>query len=189
MDKETTGQETAEVIEPKADETPETPETVETPEAEEQTEVKETPQAEADTKDEPEDNEDSEEKPVEETPEEDDTVVKELDSVKEHLKKEQKKVEDLKSQVKGLESVISTIVDAKIKDIPKEYHMLIPEGSLVSRLDWINKAEASGLFKKQANPEVEIGKPLNLGNKKEKAVANQSPQQKLSNYFSNFYSK
>lgn len=176
-----------ETAEPEVTETEVAPEQVETQKEtetiESKTEIEET--ATEEIKEESTETEKPEEKP------EDDVVdsTKELDLIQGKYKAEQKKVEDLKNQVKGLEAVVSTIVDAKLKDIPKEYHALIPEGSLSNKLEWINKAETSGLFKKAEIKDVEIGKPLNLGNKNEKANSNSTAQQKLSNYFSNFYSK
>jgi Na+-transporting NADH:ubiquinone oxidoreductase subunit NqrC len=194
---ETTETETTETVE--TTETPETKteETVETPETATDTETTETVE---ETKEETTTETDTEEEtPEDETPADEDTEDEEQDdksddkseitALTKKYKAEQKKVESLKSQVKGLETVVSSIIDAKMSDIPKEYHALIPEGNMVSKLEWINKAEVSGLFAKKANPDVEIGKPLNLGDKRAKATSNATAQQKLSNYFSNLYSK
>jgi restriction endonuclease S subunit len=105
------------------------------------------------------------------------------------IKKEQKKVEALKEQVKTLEAVVSGLVEAKLKEIPEEFHALIPEGDSASKLAWITKAEETGIFKKSVTPNVEIGKPLTLGNPKERANDNLTAQQKLSNYFSQYFAK
>lgn len=174
-----------EIIETKVDETPET---VETPK---QDEPKEADKEEKPTETE-ETKEESKETVKDAEPEkepETDESAKDIESLKGKVKSEQKKVETLKSQVKDLEAVVSSILDAKLKDIPKEYHGLIPESGLAGKLDWINKAEASGLFKKSEPKNVEIGKPLKLGEKHTKAQSNLDAQQKLSNYFSNLYSK
>ena len=187
MPEETTQTETVETTETETVETTETEtpenkteETVEKPETETVEETKE----------------DSTEEETDETPEDkpadngeesktNDEMVK-LDS---KYKAEVKKVESLKGQVKELETVVKAILDAKVADIPKEYKTLIPEGNVTKQLEWVNKAEASGLFKKPEVKDVEIGKPLDLGNKNEKANSNLTAQQKLSNYFSNHFSK
>lgn len=183
---ETTETETKDTPETKTEDTVETPadETTETA-----TEQKEETQTEDTTTDETTETTEDEVEPEDtEDTETDDKSVKELGTVKGQLKKEQKKVDGLKDQVKGLETVVSEIIDAKMLSIPEEFHALVPEGNMVAKLAWINKAEGSGLFNKKGNPDVEIGKPLNLGNKNEKATSNTTAQQKLSNYFSNFYS-
>lgn len=191
MDVETTQTETTtENIE-----TPETnvEETVETPEVETVETKEETTVPVEETKNETVETTEPEEK--EETPEDitadekETTDNDELSKLESKYKAEAKKVESLKNQVKDLEAVVKGILDAKVAGIPKEYKSLIPEGSLTKQLDWINKAEASGLFKKSEPKDVEIGKPLNLGRKNEKANSNQTAQEKLSNYFSDFYSK
>jgi hypothetical protein len=189
-----TAPETTETPEDKTEETVETPDTETVETKEETTETAEETKEETTTETEetietPEDEDDSDD----ETDEDDDTTAdesaKEVSKLKGQVKKEQKKVEALKGQVKGLEKVVSDIIESKMKTIPDEYHALVPEGNMVSKLEWINKAEQSGLFKAKANPDVEIGKPLNLGNKNEKATSTATAQQKLSNYFSNLYSK
>lgn len=110
-------------------------------------------------------------------------------TLKTQLKKEQDKVASYKEQVKNYEKVISSLVENKLKQIPEEYHALVPEGDSVSTLDWLNKAEESGIFNKAETPDIEIGKPLKAGNPKEKAQSNLTAQQKISNYFSNYFRK
>lgn len=199
--------ETAETAETEITET-ETVETKETPEVKTEETVETTQETETDKESKTEIEETTEIKETETEPEKptetetDEDVVdvdallddikdkdKQVSTLSTKFKQEQKKVELLKGQVDGLEAVVSGLIDTKMQTIPEEYHNLIPDGNLISKLDWMNKAEASGLFSAKKNPNVEIGKPLNLGNKDEKANSNTSAQQKLSNYFSNFYNK
>jgi seryl-tRNA synthetase len=71
-----------------------------------------------------------------------------------------KKFEERSTQ---LETVIKSMVDTKLKDIPAEFHDLLPANlSAEQTLDWLNKAETKGLFKK-AEPQ-DIGKPFNHSN-------------------------
>lgn len=106
------------------------------------------------------------------------------------FKKEQVKSAKLKDKVKSLESVVSGLVQSKLKDVPEEFHALIPDGDSVSKLNWLSKAEETGLFKKKDTaPQVEIGKPLELGNPDEKSGSKITGQQKLANYFSNHFKK
>ncbi|MFL0442049.1 hypothetical protein [Bacillus subtilis] len=104
------------------------------------------------------------------------------------LKKSEAKVDDLKTQVKSLSTVVESLVENKVKAIPEEFHGLIPDGDAVSKLAWITKAEESGLFTKQ-ELNVEIGKPLELTQADPKAVSKMSPQQKMSHYFSQAFSR
>ncbi|MGE6629603.1 hypothetical protein [Bacillus sp. NPDC077027] len=170
--------------------------TTETQSEEKVVETTETPETKVDPENEPEEN--SEVTDSEQEPEKEEEIeplqdeAKEKDKLTGQIKKEQGKVDALKDQVKSLESVVQTILDTKMKGVPEELHGLIPEGDLVSRLEWINKAEQSGIFNKQEkekNPNVEIGKPLELNQKNAKDVAKLSPQQKMANYFGNLYNK
>lgn len=73
----------------------------------------------------------------------------------------QAKVATLESKATEYENVINSMVETKLAGIPADMHDLIPANLTVAeKLDWINKAEAKGLFKPKAN--VEIGKPTNV---------------------------
>jgi len=198
MPEETTQTETVETTETETVETTETEtpenkaeETVEKPETETVETKEETTETAEETK------EDSTKEETDETPEDTDADDAEESKTNDELvkldskyKAEVKKVESLKGQVKELESVVKTILDAKVAEIPKEFQALIPDGNVTKQLEWVNKAEASGLFKKPEVKDVEIGKPLELGNKDhQKANSNLTGQQKLANYFSNHFSK
>lgn len=143
------------------------------------------PTKDADKKDEPEDAVD-----VDELLENIKGKEDQISTLKTQIKKEQGKVEQLKDKVKTLESVVSGLVETKLKELPENLHALVPEGDSVAKLAWLNKAEESGIFNKQTKaPNVEIGKPMTLGNPNEKAESNLTAQQKLSNYFSNYFKK
>lgn len=63
------------------------------------------------------------------------------------------------------EGILNTIAEAKVEAIPEKFRALIPANlSLPQKLEWLNTAEATGLFKAQdepQTPQVEIGKPMN----------------------------
>lgn len=65
------------------------------------------------------------------------------------------------------ESILNGIIDAKLQEIPENLRELVPANlTIKERMDWLTKAEKSGVFKTNANPDVEIGKPLNPNNVK-----------------------
>ena len=68
-------------------------------------------------------------------------------------------------QIAEYEALLSTMVATKMDKVPAEYLDLIPTNmDIKQKLDWLNKAEAKGLFNKEVvtNPNVEIGKPMNV---------------------------
>lgn len=110
----------------------------------------------------------------------------------EQLKKEQKTVEGLKTQVKELETVVNTLFEAKLSEVDEKYHALVPDGDAVSKLAWLTKAEQTGLFTKEeqaveTDEHIEIGKPLTVTNPNDKAQSKLTAQQKIANYFGSLY--
>lgn len=86
------------------------------------------------------------------------------------------------------ETVLNTIVEAKLKEIPEDYKDLIPEGDLVKRLDWLGKASEKGLFGNKT--EKPIGKKTNTNTTAEKKQPeNLTPLQSMSNAFGDFFSQ
>lgn len=72
-----------------------------------------------------------------------------------------------KNLVSEYEGILNGIIDSKLQEIPENLRELVPANlSLKERMDWIAKAEKSGLFK-VSNPDIEIGKPLNPNNVKQ----------------------
>jgi hypothetical protein len=86
------------------------------------------------------------------------------DSVNEQLNTQKTLLQVQTNLVAEYEGVLNGIVDAKLADVPENVKGLIPQNvTLTEKLEWINKAEQSGIFK-VSNPDVEIGKPLNPKN-------------------------
>ena len=66
---------------------------------------------------------------------------------------------------KDIEELITKLVETKLGQVPEEYKELIPDNlDLTQKLNWLDKAEAKGLFNKveKKKPNVEIGKPMNI---------------------------
>jgi predicted RNase H-like nuclease (RuvC/YqgF family) len=100
------------------------------------------------------------------------TTTKELNTYKETAEK-------YENRVKELETVINSMLETKLKSIPKEFHDLIPENlTAEQKLEWISKAESKGIFTKKGVGE--IGKPMNHSNDKPKVdKAHMSPLEKI----------
>jgi DNA gyrase/topoisomerase IV subunit A len=78
--------------------------------------------------------------------------------------------EQYTSRVTELEGVIQSLVDAKLAEIPEDFHDLIPAGMTPEqKLSWITTAQAKGLFGTQPaqNPleQQPLGDPTNNNNK------------------------
>ncbi|WP_045514025.1 hypothetical protein [Bacillus amyloliquefaciens] len=115
---------------------------------------------------------------------------KELEAKKEQGKFEelyqntQKELETYKSyetRAKELESLITGMVESKLKSVPEEMHDLVPANLTAEQtLDWLNKAESKGLFGKPSAEPKEVGKPSNKSNEAPKVdKANLSPLDKI----------
>lgn len=86
------------------------------------------------------------------------TVSKENETLK-------KDIETKDTKIKEYEELINKLVETKLEQIPEEYKELIPDNlDLTQKLNWLDKAEAKGLFNKveKKKPNVEIGKPMNI---------------------------
>lgn len=65
------------------------------------------------------------------------------------------------TQVTEYEGILSSLIEAKLSDVPEELKGLVPENlSIKDKLDWIIKAEKTGIFG-GTKGNIEIGKPLN----------------------------
>jgi hypothetical protein len=70
------------------------------------------------------------------------------------------KYQDVEKRSQELESVVKSLLQTKLEAIPDEFHDLIPDNlSIEGKLDWINKAEAKGLFGKR--PQQPVGEMTN----------------------------
>lgn len=65
------------------------------------------------------------------------------------------------NSVNTYEATINSMVDTKLSTVPEQYRALVPANlSPVEKLDWINKAETTGLFgAKPTVVETPIGQP------------------------------
>lgn len=73
--------------------------------------------------------------------------------------------EKTKAELKEYEELVSNLIETKLKEVPEDYKELIPDNlSLKQKLNWLEKAEAKGLFNKEEKkkPNIEIGKPMNV---------------------------
>lgn len=73
--------------------------------------------------------------------------------------------EKQKAELKEYEELITNLIETKLKEVPEDFKELIPDNlTLKQKLNWLEKAEAKGLFIKEEKkkPNVEIGKPMNV---------------------------
>lgn len=73
--------------------------------------------------------------------------------------------EKTRAELKEYEDLVTNLIDTKLKDVPEDFKELIPDNlTLKQKLNWLEKAEAKGLFNKEEKkkPNVEIGKPMNV---------------------------
>lgn len=74
-------------------------------------------------------------------------------------------------RVEQLEGVIQTMVEAKLSEIPEDFHDIIPDGmSPEQKLQWISNAQAKGLFGAQTNPKEDQPLGDNTNNNGDKHV-------------------
>lgn len=74
-----------------------------------------------------------------------------------------------KNLVSEYEGIITGLIEAKMAEVPENLKELVPANlSLKERMDWLTKAEKSGIFKAN-NPDIEIGKPMNPNTVKQQA--------------------
>lgn len=56
------------------------------------------------------------------------------------------KYEKAQTELQGYEESLSKIAESKIEALPEAFKALVPEGSTQEKLDWLAKAEASGVL-------------------------------------------
>lgn len=85
-----------------------------------------------------------------------------LDTVKKELADAKAEITKTNETVKGYEELLNKMIEEKMKAIPEEYADLVPSNmTIVQQLEWLAKAEAKNLFRKDKNAlNVEIGKPM-----------------------------
>lgn len=87
--------------------------------------------------------------------------VEALNSEVTNLKNE---VADKDAQIQEYETLVGNMVESKMNQVPADLKDLIPDNmDLKQKLAWLEKAEAKGIFNKEAKkkPNVEVGKPMN----------------------------
>lgn len=160
-------------------------------------------------KEEPAEKEESTEGKEETSPEEAEpsvdveALLKDIDSKDEQVKtlsteleKIQGTADSYKAEIKALtdktasyEAVITQLIEAKMANVPEDMAELVPAGDVVQKLEWLNKAEAKGLFGR-ANPQVEIGKQMRVHKENPRDLQRGlTATQKMSNSFGNYFRK
>lgn len=88
--------------------------------------------------------------------------LEEANNTIETMKKDAEKKDAV---IQEYEQLLTNLVDTKIKQLPDKYKDLLPDNlDLKQKLSWLDKAEEKGLFKveEKKNPNIEIGKPMNI---------------------------
>ena len=91
--------------------------------------------------------------------------AKEVETLTATVETMKAEAEKTKAELKEYEELVSNLIETKLKEVPEDYKELIPDNlSLKQKLNWLEKAEAKGLFNKEEKkkPNVEIGKPMNV---------------------------
>ena len=72
------------------------------------------------------------------------------------------KIEKATATITEYETLLTNLVDEKIKKIPEDLQDLVPTNmTLTQKLEWVTKAESKNLFKEKKNIDgVEIGKSI-----------------------------
>lgn len=97
--------------------------------------------------------------------------------------------EKAQEELHKYESSLTKIAEQKIEALPEEYRGLVPEGNTQDKLDWLAKAEKSGLFGKKE--ERSIGQSTKVNHKQSAQVElkDMTPNQKLISGIKDFYSR
>lgn len=100
-----------------------------------------------------------------------------------------KQYEDAQNALKGYEDALGKIAEEKINALPEEFRGLVPEGSTQDKLDWLAKAEKSGLYK--SKEEKSIGSSTKTNHVPSEAVdhVEMTAIQKLVSGISDHYSR
>lgn len=96
---------------------------------------------------------------------------------------------ETKETLQGYENVLKSIAETKLEQVPEDYHDLIPDSGVLAQLEWLNKAEAKGLFKADKS-EQPIGRQTTANKQgKKEETENLSAINKISNALKEHYSK
>lgn len=119
--------------------------------------------------------------PSEDTEPEDDGKDDEIEALKTKLAEAQEykekyeqanefkeKYEDTQKELEGYEASLDKIAEERIEAIPEEFRELVPEGTTQEKLDWLAKAEESGVFK--VKEEKSIGSSSRANDQESKKI-------------------
>lgn len=99
------------------------------------------------------------------------------------------KYETTQESLKGHEQTLEKIAQSKVEQIPEEYRNLVPEGTTQERLEWISKAESSGLFGKPEPKSIgnssRVNDPNSTGQKAEEMTAIQKLTSGIKDFYTN----
>lgn len=91
--------------------------------------------------------------------------AKEVETLNTTIEAIKKESESKDAIIKEYEDLVGKMIETKMEQVPAEFKDLIPDNlDLKQKLNWLEKAEAKGLFEKKEKikPNVEIGKPMNI---------------------------
>jgi predicted nuclease with TOPRIM domain len=99
-------------------------------------------------------------------------------SASDQLNEFKTKTEQFETRAKELEGVIGQLLEAKLSDIPEEFHDIIPDNlGAEQKLAWIERAQTKGLF--GAKAQSPIGESTNPGNSQAIDLSKLNPLQLL----------
>lgn len=175
---------------------------------EEKPEAKEPTEEKVEQKTEPEPNPEAKEEPKPETKEDPKPETKAEDNSEElaELKRKLEEAEDLKAKLKeaesfkaqyekakeelaGYETSLAKIAEQKIEAIPEQFRDLVPEGTTQDKLDWLAKAEKSGLFAPKEDKSIGQSTKVNHHESNKVDMKDMTTNQKLIAGFKDFYSR
>lgn len=111
-----------------------------------------------------------------------DQKIKDLELALEAYKTKGGKVN---SEVESLTNTLTQVVEDMKSKLPENFKDLVPEGDVKVQFSWLQKALKNVNTNDKKNPpNVEIGKPINLGNKGEDNGETKNEGNFLSQYFS-----
>ena len=97
--------------------------------------------------------------------------------------------ETAKEELHKYETSLASIAEQKINTLPEEYRGLVPEGDTQSKLDWLAKAEKSGLFGKKEEKSIGQSTKANHQESQEVEMKDMTANQKLLSGIKEFYSR
>lgn len=97
--------------------------------------------------------------------------------------------ENAQEELKGNEQALKQIAEDRIEQLPEEYRDLVPEGTVQDQLEWLRKADSSGIFKEKEAKSIGSSSRTNDRSDKEEKQENLTPIQKLTSGFGDYYKR